>query len=167
MAFPCPPVLILGEDGRTFVLARPAVYCGCRDTFTIPAGTRTDFASVPRFLHGMIPPSGTVVPAAIVHDYLCAEAQAGRFSRRDADGVFARICRESGLSPLHRHALYLGVRVGGARCSEETVTRALWLCAQALVFALALLIPGIVALAATAAFGTLSYLSRQLEEPRG
>jgi len=37
----------------------------------VPAGYRTDFASIPRFFHRILPPIGRYSRAAVVHDWLC------------------------------------------------------------------------------------------------
>jgi|14BtaG_2_1085337.scaffolds.fasta_scaffold96122_2 hypothetical protein len=40
------------------------------DTAILPKGFRTDFASVPKFLWGLLPPYGTDIMAFLIHDYL-------------------------------------------------------------------------------------------------
>ena len=43
------------------------------DVITIPAGFKTDLASVPKFLWSVFPPFGEGVLAYIIHDYLYVE----------------------------------------------------------------------------------------------
>jgi len=40
---------------------------------TVPAGYRTDFASIPRLVWPLLPPVGRGGKAAIIHDWLCDE----------------------------------------------------------------------------------------------
>ncbi|RSM34604.1 DUF1353 domain-containing protein [Amycolatopsis balhimycina DSM 5908] len=39
--------------------------------FTVPDGSRSDFASVPRFLVWLIPRYGRYTKSAVLHDHLC------------------------------------------------------------------------------------------------
>lgn len=57
------------------------------DLIRIPAGYRSDFASVPRVLWWFIPPHGFSAEASVIHDYLY-DNQIG--SRLDADLKFYR-----------------------------------------------------------------------------
>jgi len=41
------------------------------EVITVPSGYTTDFASIPRVLHGVFNPIGRYGKAAIVHDWLC------------------------------------------------------------------------------------------------
>src|SRR4029079_13137851 len=72
----------------------------------VPDGFRTDFASVPRVFVWLIPKYGRYTKAAILHDYLCDEANADRFDRDDADGLFRRAMRELGVSFLRRWVMW-------------------------------------------------------------
>ncbi|WP_164702157.1 DUF1353 domain-containing protein [Modestobacter sp. KNN46-3] len=51
-------------DSSWDVLA-PLVYRGERETFVVPPGFRTDFASVPRVVVWLFPRSGRYTPAAV------------------------------------------------------------------------------------------------------
>lgn len=79
---------------------------------TIPAGFVTDFASTPRFMWRLLPPTGRYTRAATVHDLLYRTK--GLCTRRQADDVLY----EAMTFPCHcgfltRWAIYLGVRIGG------------------------------------------------------
>jgi hypothetical protein len=75
----------------------------------VPKGFRTDYASVPRILWSILPPSGKYTKAAVVHDYLCVT----KICPRDkADKVFLEAMEDLGVSPVVRHIMYAGVRVG-------------------------------------------------------
>ncbi|GAA4744025.1 hypothetical protein GCM10023328_27170 [Modestobacter marinus] len=100
------------SDTSWEVLA-PLVYRGERDTFVVPPGFRTDFASVPRVVVWLFPRSGRYTPAAVLHDWLTDVAvPGGVVSARDADGVFRRVMRELGVPPLRRWLMWTGVRWG-------------------------------------------------------
>jgi hypothetical protein len=100
-----------GDDMWT--LTEPVVYRGAVDTFTVPRGYVTDFASIPAVVVWLIPRYGRWTPAAILHDYLITDAQrAGTISSRDTDGLFRRVMRELGVSTPHRWLMWAGVRWG-------------------------------------------------------
>lgn len=60
---------------------------------TVPAGFKSDLASVPRFFWRMFPPDGDYTYAAILHDYHCIK----KFPDIDSKKA-ARIFREAMLS---------------------------------------------------------------------
>jgi hypothetical protein len=92
---------------------RPLVYRGQRDTFVVPAGFRTDFASVPRVVVWLIPRFGRYTLGAVLHDWLVTDGiTTGAVSSRDADGLFRRVLREEGVPPVRRWLMWCGVRWG-------------------------------------------------------
>ncbi|PZA21404.1 hypothetical protein DMO24_10395 [Modestobacter versicolor] len=94
-------------------VVEPLVYRGRRDTFVVPAGFRTDFASVPRLVVWLIPRFGRYTPAAVLHDWLVTTGLQTRVvSSRDADGLFRRVLRELGVPPVRRWLMWCGVRWG-------------------------------------------------------
>ncbi|MGK8524633.1 DUF1353 domain-containing protein [Nocardia asteroides] len=94
-------------DAEFWRVAEPLVYRGASAEFVIPAGFRTDFASVPRPLIWLIPRYGVYTRAAILHDYL-RSSQA--VSVADADGIFRRSLRELGVSLPRRWMMWAAVR---------------------------------------------------------
>lgn len=91
------------KDGEgEWELVEDLVYQGKRDIITIPAGFKTDFASVPRIFWNIFPPVGRHTKAAVVHDFLYREKPTVTdeegyevpVSREDADGFFKRIMGE-------------------------------------------------------------------------
>lgn len=121
------------EDGTYWLLQAALTYTGHTDTWIVPVGFRTDFASVPHLLTWLVPRTGIFNRAAVLHDYLCRIADgtieschdpahtAGHgcglpvyISRKDTDGVFRRVLRELGVRPIRRWIMYCGVRIGAA-----------------------------------------------------
>ncbi len=100
-------------------------YDGNDGRFTVPAGTTTDFASVPKLLRWFIPKYGRYNKAAVLHDYLCDEAAEGRFDRADADGLFRRAMRELHVGFLRRRLMWAGVRWGGGLKGGTTGEKAI------------------------------------------
>lgn len=125
MPFVSGPDLRYVGDG-IFELTAPAIYQGATDGFTVPAGFRTDLASVPRPVQWLVPKDGTYEQAAVLHDWLCTclesawRADLGpdmRFVRAPADavatdGIFRRVMREAGVPVLIRWLMWTGVRLG-------------------------------------------------------
>src|SRR4051812_30613155 len=106
-------------DAYGWALVDPLVYQGRWQRFVVPAGFRTDFATVPRVVTWLIPRFGVYTLAAILHDWLCTEGIAsGAVTSRDADGIFRRVMRESGVPVLRRWLMWAGVR-WGALASER------------------------------------------------
>jgi len=98
-------------DANTWSLVDELVYRGARQRFVVPAGFRTDFATVPRVVTWLIPRFGAYTLAAILHDWLVSEGPSV-VSARDADGIFRRVMRESGVPVLRRWLMWAGVRWG-------------------------------------------------------
>jgi len=80
------------------------------DVIRVPAGTVTDLASVPRLLWALFPPHGRWAKAAIIHDYLYANAIG---SKAYADRTFLEAMEVLGVSRLTRRLMYWAVRIGG------------------------------------------------------
>lgn len=103
--------LVMVDDGGTFTLHEPLVYDSDRIArVVVPAGFRTDLASIPRGLWNVLPPIGRYDAAAVVHDHLY---QHNGVSRSAADGVLLEAMCVLGVAQWQRWAIYAGVRVGG------------------------------------------------------
>ena len=119
-------------DTNLWEVVEDLSYAGNRKPITVPWGTKTDFASVPKLLRWFIPKHGKYNKSAVLHDWLCDEAAEGRFNRADADGIFRRSMRELGVGYLRRRLMWVGVRWGG-RLRGASVNEALIVIAITLV----------------------------------
>jgi hypothetical protein len=100
-------------DADSWSLVDDLVYRGRWERFVVPAGFRTDFASVPRVVTWLVPRFGAYTLAAILHDWLVTTGiRTGVVSAREADGLFRRVMRESGVPVLRRWLMWAGVRWG-------------------------------------------------------
>jgi len=98
-------------DADRWSLVDDLVYQGRWERFVVPAGFRTDFATVPRVVTWLVPRFGAYTLAAILHDWLVSEGlRTGVVTSRQADGIFRRVMRESGVPVLRRWIMWAGVR---------------------------------------------------------
>lgn len=80
----------------------------------IPAGFITDFASTPKFLWSIYPPTGLYTLPALVHDYLYKNGYAtDKFKRKFCDQAFLDLMLASQVIFITRWCFYLGVRAFG------------------------------------------------------
>jgi hypothetical protein len=92
-----------------WVLIEPLRYRGNEDLFEVPAGSKTDFASVPALFQWLIPRSGRYTRAAVLHDHLWRQTPA--ISLADADGIFRRAMAELEVPFLRRWLMWAAVRI--------------------------------------------------------
>jgi hypothetical protein len=88
-------------------------YAGRDETFVVPAGFTTDFASVPQALTWLVPRYGRYTKAAILHDFLWRRCREGHFGWADADGILRRAMRELDVPFLRRWLMWGAVRLAG------------------------------------------------------
>lgn len=83
----------------------------CRTRIVVPAGFRTDFASIPRLLWPLIGhPAGRYAQAASLHDWLYRNHLV---SRAEADRIFREAMGTLGVPAWKRSLMWAAVRVGG------------------------------------------------------
>lgn len=98
------------SDGR-WELVEDLIYTGNTETFIVPAGFMTDFASVPKIFRNIIPPTNPKYSrAAVLHDWFYGTHAV---SRKDSDGLFRRIMKESGVGGVKRNIMWIAVRTFG------------------------------------------------------
>ena len=79
---------------------------------TVPAGYKTDLASVPRLLRWVVPVANAKNrKAAVVHDYLCTHGDGVCRNQKQADKVFREAMGVLGLGRFRSGALYYPVRM--------------------------------------------------------
>ena len=77
----------------------------------VPAGFSTDFASTPKWLHWMLPPTGIYGKAAVLHDYLYSVYYTD--SREFADKIFLEAMLVLGVPKWKANTMYKAVRLFG------------------------------------------------------
>ena len=113
------PILVsLQQDGKSAILVKE-IKVKLRNGYRIivPAGFKTDFASVPRIFWSVISPIGKgYTSAAIVHDYLYSTHQV---TKKEADNIFLWLMQRDGVSYLKRYAMYWSVRLFGGKAWKK------------------------------------------------
>lgn len=106
----------------TWSLLAPLIWTGTRgDTFTVPVGFTTDFATVPRFLYWLVSPYGAYTRAAVLHDWLLVslaewwespdvDITKPPANSRDTDGIFRRVMEDLGVPWAKRWSMWTAVR---------------------------------------------------------
>jgi hypothetical protein len=131
----------------TWRLTAPLVWTGTQgDTFTVPEGFVTDFATVPRVLVWKTLPYGAYTRAAVLHDFLLVEL--ARWSERvergevvatgtdlpevpladshDCDGIFRRVMEDLGVPWLTRWEMWAAVRLASCFSRRRAYGRFFW-----------------------------------------
>jgi hypothetical protein len=100
-------------DDGTWRLSKPLPYLSgvANRVITVPAGFRTDLASVPRLPVVYWLCGGRANKPAVVHDFLYTE---GLVVRKVADAVFLEAMQAVGVPLAYRLLMWAGVRLGGA-----------------------------------------------------
>jgi Protein of unknown function (DUF1353) len=92
-------------------LIEPLSYRDGADIYDVPAGSETDFASVPLPLQWLIPRSGRYTKAAVVHDHLWQHGGEVGIPRSAADRVFRQAMADLEVPFLRRWIMWAAVRV--------------------------------------------------------
>lgn len=82
---------------------------------TVPKGFITDFASVPRILWSILPPTGRYTKAAVLHDFLYSNASHLELTRKQCDKMFLQGMGVLGVKRWVRNIIYRAVRIFGGR----------------------------------------------------
>lgn len=142
---------IRGLTATTWSLLAPLVWTGTKgDTFTVPIGFATDFATVPRILVWKTQTYGPYTRAAVLHDWLLTELAAWdkRYNRefpdvpkrfqvlrvpylppansRDCDGIFRLAMKDLGTPWLTRWQMWAAVRLAACFNSRRAYGRQFW-----------------------------------------
>jgi hypothetical protein len=116
-------VLSMLPDGRNMQLLKPFSYVDPKgQTWNVPAGTKTDGASIPRILWLTYPPfTGKYRQAAVVHDYYC---QLRSRTWKDTHKVFYEAMLTSGVPEKTAKIMYGAVYGFGPRWGTRSEQRA-------------------------------------------
>lgn len=100
------------DDGR-WTTCTPLVYSSsvAGRILTVPAGFKTDLASVPRLPVVYLLCGGRANKPAVLHDWLYSS---GTLPRDVCDAVFLEAMGVVGVPWVYRKLMYAGVRLGGA-----------------------------------------------------
>jgi Protein of unknown function (DUF1353) len=110
------PLKFIYLDGTKWELAETVIYDAPaypHDQLTIPAGWKTDFASIPRPFWALLPPTGQYGLAAVVHDWLWnhpALDSGKTLSAAEVDSIFLDAMAELNVPRLTRYTMYGAVR---------------------------------------------------------
>ena len=91
-------------------LTKKLVYMYQGEPLEVPAGTQTDFASIPRALRWRFNINGKTRRAAVLHDHLYGTKWK---TRKQCDAVFKSAMRDCGVSRYNAWVMWAGVRAGG------------------------------------------------------
>lgn len=98
-------------DGRHWRVIKQFRYRTKDDwVITVPTDFVTDFASIPRGLWNIFPPTTSCGQASVVHDWIYTSQPC---TRAKADGVLREAMEVIGAKRLTRWLVYAGVRAGG------------------------------------------------------
>lgn len=114
MAFLSELVLVPCE-GTKWKLNSPLSYSVPGVDITVPAGFKTDLASIPRAVRPLISVHGKHTRAAVIHDYLYSiqKINGEWIKRSKADKVFHLAMLELGVGRFKARIMWSAVRSGG------------------------------------------------------
>lgn len=86
------------------------------NTIVVPAGFKTDGATIPKILWTWLPAWGKYSRAAVVHDYLCRRIEEGTPhstspTRKEADDIFFEAMTDCEVSLFVKRVMYTAVRL--------------------------------------------------------
>ena len=107
-----PLILRPGREGEKWVVVKDwqvVVKSGTKlETITIPAGFRTDLASVPRLPFAYWLTGGTANRPAVLHDYIIYKRPWG-----EAADIFLAAMKAEEIGYVHRYSMYWAVKAHG------------------------------------------------------
>lgn len=112
-------------DGRVWTVIKPFGFISGKTGLhvIVPEGFETDFASIPRILWRIMPPTdGRIGKGAVIHDFLY-RTPSFPISRNDADLILMEAMEYLGANIFQRKAVYAGVRVGGSKAFKPRETK--------------------------------------------
>lgn len=109
------------NDDSVWELIRPLTYWSdyLQCNVEVPAGFKTDFASVPRVPIAYTLFGDRAHREAVIHDYLFRKDSIPKVSFMDANIVFLEAMTLRGKSPFVRYSMFLGVCLGSIFCFHK------------------------------------------------
>ena len=87
---------------------------GSGEIIDVPAGFKTDFASIPKFLWSFLTPLGLYLKAAVLHDYI-VRFRSDKYSHWRASKIFLEAMRVLGVNRVTAYPMYAAVLALGWR----------------------------------------------------
>lgn len=112
------------DENNIITLLEPLEVIWLQYRITVPAGFKSDGASVPEFLWDDVSPAidPRTIRAAIIHDFIYRTHPEG-WTRKMADDLFYDLCRADGLCLYKAQKAYWGVRMFGGYAWNESYAR--------------------------------------------
>jgi hypothetical protein len=109
-----------GDDGRKVTLIEPFAFVDpAGEEWNVPAGAKTDGASVPAALWALYPPfTGSYRSAAVIHDYYCDNKER---TWQDTHKVFYYAMRAAKVDETTAKVMYSAVYLFGPRWGPGTM----------------------------------------------
>lgn len=114
------PAIVRIEEPPFFIFEEEFVYYRTgdkNDIITVPKGFKTNFASIPRFLWSLLPPTGTrknhYFKSAAIHDLLYDLCCDYSCTRKEADKIMLEAMTAIGISKIVKYVLYYSARLFG------------------------------------------------------
>jgi hypothetical protein len=105
----------MSGDSRLFRTLQDFRFFSKHGLITVPKGTITDGASIPRVFWSILSPFGEYFKAALPHDFLYSSDNKTH-TRKQADEILLEGMVVLGVNPVKRFAIYRAVRWFGWRC---------------------------------------------------
>lgn len=100
------------KDGKSFKLCEDVIYQYDSESWKVPAGTSTDFASIPWFGRWLLPKWGRYGWAAILHDFLYSNTGPD-YTRKRCDNLFLLFMKLRNTPLWQMFFIYWSVRLFG------------------------------------------------------
>lgn len=102
------------NNGRRYTMLDDTLFR--EEGVLVPQNFITDFASVPKFLWWVFPPTGFYQRAALLHDFCYHMGPRLALTRWDADAIFLRQMKRDGVGSRTRYTMWAAVRLFGWAC---------------------------------------------------
>jgi hypothetical protein len=119
-SFTTPLVAEFEDDGIHYVIWQMFAYVigalGSGIGVNVPAGYRTDLASVPWWIRWLLPPNGKYGKAAVIHDFICSyrtvnmNGQAVYVTRKTGDLIFLEAMGVLNVPAWQKWSMFYAVR---------------------------------------------------------